>query len=398
MNKNNEDILISLSSIDHIFTGIGSYPIEFIFAYGRRLDEKSLKSSLLEAINHFPPVSSKLIKISDHEYGFELSSEGLVFEVMESSDRFEECNNKYNYINPVKTLENNPLAKIRITHTPGGSVLGVSISHAITDGFSYFHFLSSWARLFQDKPFYPPTHQRSLLVSNQDMSPNIPLTPENVLSNAGLFLGEKREVIAREALKWESQIFHLGELKESLAREQKNTDTRLSFNDIITAQLSKMYLSRWQHQAHNIPCYISCPVDFRRILDDFPNTYFGNAVSLATTDIDLAEIQSISISDLAVRIRKNVKNVLKERIETNISCLTALRYQRNVGIFENIHVMHPESGLLVTNLSRLPVPEIEFNAGPPSDYSILTQTLRGAVILPHPDGFEARVCCPVDLN
>ena len=49
----------------------------------------------------------------------------------------------------------------------------------------------------------------------------------------------------------------------------------------------------------------------------------------------------------------------------------------------------------MTNLSRLPVPEIEFNAGPPTDYSILTQTVRGAVILPHPDGFEARVCCPI---
>ena len=58
--------------------------------------------------------------------------------------------------------------------------------------------------------------------------------------------------------------------------------------------------------------------------------------------------------------------------------------------------MHPGSGLLVTNLSRLPVHEIEFNAGQPSNYSILTQTVRGAVVLPHPSGLEVRVCCPID--
>jgi hypothetical protein len=117
---------------------------------------------------------------------------------------------------------------------------------------------------------------------------------------------------------------------------------------------------------------------------------------LATTDLSAEELDSISLSDLALRIRTNVKKVDRERINTSLSCLTVLRNQENINIFEKMHVMHPDSGLLVTNLSRLPVPEIEFNAGPPSDYSILTQTLRGAVILPHTDGFEVRLCCPID--
>ena len=390
-----ESKFISLSSIDHIFTGTGSYPIEFIFAYPRKLDEKTLRSTLIDIINHFPTVSSKLVKRSDHEYGFELSQDGLVFDVKHSPDLFEDCDKKYEYINPVNTVEGEPLTKIRITHTPGGSVLGVSISHAIADGFSYFHFLSSWAKLFQGKPFFPPIHERSLLISDQNNIQKIPITQKEVLINAGLFLQDKREVIKKEDLKWESQVFHIDELKESLAREQKNTETRLSFNDIVTAQLSKIYLSRWQVPEQKIPCYISCPVDFRRILDGFPKTYFGNAVSLATTDIELEELKTISLSDLATRIRSNVKNVDKDRIETNLYCLTTLRHQQDLSVFENIHVMHPDSGLLVTNLSRLPVPEIEFNAGPPTDYSILTQTVRGAVILPHPEGFEARVCCPI---
>ena len=60
MNKGSKHPIAALSSIDHIFTGIGSYPIEFIFSYNKKLNEKALKSSLMEIIKHFPPVSSKL--------------------------------------------------------------------------------------------------------------------------------------------------------------------------------------------------------------------------------------------------------------------------------------------------------------------------------------------------
>jgi len=386
--------IIPLSSIDHIFTGIGSYPIEFIFSYNRILDENSLRSSLEEIIKKFPTVSSKLIKISEQAYAFELSSEGLIFDVITSDLSFEENTNKYKYINPVDTLEGNPLTKIRITHTPKGSVLGVSISHAIADGFSYFHFLSSWARLFQGKAFYPPIHQRSLLVSSQQK--NNLLSSKNVLSGAGLFLEGKREVIRKEDLKWESRIFEEEELKGLLAEAQKNIDIRLSFNDLVTAQLSKEFLSKWQNSRQEEPCYISCPVDFRRLLDGFPRTYFGNAVSLASTTIELGELNTSPLSDIALKIRSNVKKISDDRINENLSTLTDLRFQQKVGIFENVHVMHPRSGLLVTNLSRLPVPEIEFNAGQPCNYSILTQTVRGAVILPHQNGLEVRVCCPID--
>jgi hypothetical protein len=75
--------------------------------------------------------------------------------------------------------------------------------------------------------------------------------------------------------------------------------------------------------------------------------------------------------------------------------LDQLQKQSGPGINEYIHVTHPGSGMLVTNLSRLPVPEVEFGAGPPVSYEILTPAQRGAVILPSSDGIEIRVCCPV---
>ena len=396
MNSPSNHTIATLSSIDHIFTGIGSYPIEFIFSYKVKLNEKTLRSSLKETIKHFPPISSMLVKLSENEYGFKLSSKGIVFDVRNSDLGFEENDNKYEYINPVNTIEGNPLTKIRITHTPGGSVLGVSISHAIADGFSYFHFLSSWAKLFHGKPFYPPVHQRSLLVSKGYDGHKDPISSKEIFNEAGLFLESKRDVIKKEDLKWESRLFKNEELKQLLSESQKTMDIRLSYNDIVTAQLSKEYLIKWQKPDQNDLCFISCPVDFRRILDGFPKTYFGNAVSLASTSLKYSNLETLSISELALRIRTKVKSVDKEYINGSLSALTALRVQKNVNIFENVHVMHPNAGLLVTNLSRLPVHEIEFNAGKPVDFSILTQTVRGAVVLPHPAGIEVRICCPIN--
>jgi len=186
--------VIPLSTIDHIFTGVGSYPIEFIFNYDGFLDEETLKASLDKTIQHFPVISSILAKISDKAYGFELSSEGVVFDVVHSDINYEDNEKKYIYINPVETLEGNPLSKIRITHTPKGSVLGVSISHSIADGFSYFHILSSWAKIYHGKQFYPPVHNRKLLISDPDPD-NYDISEDGVLNGSGLFLDKKRNVM-----------------------------------------------------------------------------------------------------------------------------------------------------------------------------------------------------------
>ena len=388
--------IIPLSSIDHIFTGVGSYPIEFIFLYDGFLDENGLQESLTKTISHFQTIASILIRQSKDAYAFQLSPDGVEFDVVISKVNYENNDRKYEYINPVETQENNPLTKIKLTHTPKGTVLGVSISHSIVDGFSYFHFLSSWARIFQGKQFLPPTHQRDLLVSD-NLSLKDPITGKEVLQKSGLFLDKKRETIAKEDLIWDSRIFKNEELKELLTKAQSECEIRLSYNDIVTAKLAQEYLEKWHQSGKNNTCYISCPVDFRRIKTGFPKTYFGNAVALTSTSISFEKLMQISLADLAVKIRMNVGKVNDEYIGNSIDTLTGLRIQDTSKIFENVHVMDPHTGLLVTNLSRLPVPDIEFNAGPPVKYDILTQSVRGAVILPHPEGLEARVCCPEDI-
>ncbi len=72
--------------------------------------------------------------------------------------------------------------------------------------------------------------------------------------------------------------------------------------------------------------------------------------------------------------------------------LEILKRSGGVEDMETVHVVHPRSGLLVTNLSRLPLNQLEFGPGVPVGVHILTPVERGAVILPADDGWDIRVC------
>jgi hypothetical protein len=62
---------------------------------------------------------------------------------------------------------------------------------------------------------------------------------------------------------------------------------------------------------------------------------------------------------------------------------------------EEIHVMHPQDGLLVTNISGLPVQNLEFGSGTPTGFQVLSSAQRAAAILPAQDGVDVRVYHPL---
>lgn len=382
---------IPLTPIDHVFTGTGSYPIEFVFSYDNQIDAKRLLNSFKETVKFFPPMQGKLQQKED-TYWFQEDSHAYHFEVVNSKVNFDETEKREIFIDPVATLEGEALTRIRLTQTPKGSVLGVSISHCIADGFSYFFFLASWARTFQGKTILPPSHQRELLIPDSIHDENI--SSQDILEKTGLFLGEKRRDIQRDNLIWETIKYSNKELKILHENAQKECEVRLSFNDVIVASLWKKYMKQWRKNPNDHLTYINCPFDYRRLIKDFPKTYFGNAVTLATTPLSYEKLMEAKLSELAIIIRNSIASIDKDYIHNGLKILGNLTKSEGISVNEKIHVCPPESGLLVTNLSRLPVKDIEFNAGPPVKYEILTPTPRGAVILPGLDGIEVRVCCP----
>jgi shikimate O-hydroxycinnamoyltransferase len=383
---------IPLSPIDHIFTGVGSYPIEFVFAYDATIDPGRLQDSLDSVLDTFTPLHSRLVIASDDTYELEPSVDPISIEVTDQPAALQVSENPYDFLSPVDTVVGEPLARVRLSQTPDGSVLGVSISHALVDGFSYFHFLAGWAMEFHGKDNIAPSHERDLLTPKKTAGQRS-ITPDDVLEMSGTFWAEKRAATLRERMRWDRFSISKAELNELLREAQEDCDGRLSHNDVVTAFLWKKYLEAWNPNDEG-PAYVSCPVDVRRILKPFPRTYFGCAVCLATTSMERSEFADASLGELAGRVRTAVGRVNQDYAWGSFDTLEQLRKQEGLDVLERIHVIHPDNGILVTNLSRLPVQQVQFDAGPPVTYEILTPAERGAVVLPGADGIEVRVCHP----
>lgn len=384
--------LIPLSPIDQIFTGVGSYPIEFVFAYGDVMDEDGLRGALDDTVARFPPVRSKLVKLTDDTYGLEPSEDGLCFSAAESDESFEGLENAHRFLDPVRTEEGEPLTRVKLTRTPTGSVLGVSMSHAVADGFGYFFFLSNWAGAFRGESRPAPVHRRELLIPEVG-DPAETITAADVLRDSGIHWAGRRSEVRRDEMSWERQAISREEARDLVGQARESSDGSVSFNDVIAARLWRDTVTRWPSNEGEVETMLACPVDFRRTLASLPPTYFGCAVCLATAVLDVDSLTGASLGQLASRTRSAVRTVNAERVWKGLRTLEAVRRQEGLGMLERAHVV-PPNGLLVTNLSRLPVEQIGFDAGPPSGFEILTPAERSAVILPADGGFEVRICRP----
>ena len=253
--------LIHLSPIDYVFTGRGAYPIEFVFAYEGTIDAGRLEESLGRALAAFPPVGSRFVHLPDDSLAFEPYEGGCTFRVTESDTNYAETERRTAFLDPVDGRQGEPLGRVLLTRTPNGCVLGVSLSHAVADGYSYFYFLSSWARLFRGEPFPPPSHAREALVPPGDG----PATTSDILDAGGLFRAGPRPEVDRAHLRVLRHVLSRTELVAMHEEAQAGNPVRLSHNDTAAAWLWKKCLVEWADPDPALDTYLSCPVDFRRI-------------------------------------------------------------------------------------------------------------------------------------
>jgi NRPS condensation-like uncharacterized protein len=276
---------------------------------------------------------SRLNKISENDYEFQITEDGLIFNVVESNLAFEESQRLTQYISPVSSIEGKPLSKITLTQTPKGSILAVSISHALVDGFSYFHFLSSWARICRGDPIIEPYLDRSIFLKNSDYSPKM-ITPDNIYTDCGLFYGGKRPKLQTGRIN-EEHIFIPAETIRSCIEEVKQeNNVSLTENDVITAHLWKKYIPKWNKEADNPKTYVTCPFDFRRIMDNFPKNYFGCALCFVTASADFNSL-------LKALIRNSVSKIKNDYILNYLYTLESLRKQHGLAAMEEVHLRPP---------------------------------------------------------
>ena len=385
---------VPLGPADYVFTGVGSVPITFAFFYPSALPHAVLQKSLDATLQAFPSVSGKLVRTGSQDYAFRSLENGLPIEVSQSNESFAESRRIDRFIKPVETREDLPLSRIRLTRTRDGSVLAASISHALVDGFSYFHFFSSWARITRGDRFVPPSLNREMLGTATDAH-RVPLSPETLLELCGLHLSGRRGPSASTSLVEERIPIAGGQLRAMLQEARADQpETAFSENDVVTAWLWRRFLPTWLGDSSDSDTYMSCPVDCRRVYRVLPRNYFGCALCFASASASLADLREAALGDIARRIHDSVRNVGNDFAFRSWTALEHFRHQHGLSEMERIHLKHPERGMIVTNLTRMPLGELDFGEGPPADLVFHSDVTGSAALLPAKEGLTAVVLHP----
>ena len=379
------------SPIDYIFTGTGSQPITFAFYYPEKQSEEKLISSLNEALKHFTILKSRLKRISKTNFVFDICNDTLQIEIHKLTSDFNNNDNITRYISPVKSIDGYPLVKITLTHFNKGSVLALSISHTLVDGFSYFHFLSSWVRICKNEKFILPYIDRNLF-SSFIQTNDKEVTKDDLLNNCGLFYGKKRT--DSESTENHREFIRAETIKEISVRA-RNKNILLTENDVITGMLWKKFMTSWNKKNSNTETYLTFPFDFRRVLNGFPKNYFGCAITFGTAKLSLWELAEKAEEEIAVYVKSSVSKIKNDYINTALNTLENFRNQKGNDEFEKLHLRHSENGIIITNISRLPVHELDFGEGEPTQVLTYNKVPGSVAILPAQGGVEILAASPI---
>ncbi|UCF97331.1 MAG: hypothetical protein JSV89_19480 [Spirochaetaceae bacterium] len=385
---------IPLSPIDYVFTGAGSIPITFAFFYPHPLDQTLLWKGLSETIQFFPLVESRLAKTGEKDYSFRVSEGDLAIETRVSDQSFAESRAIGRYVSPVDSSEGHLLSRASLTTTPDGSVFAISISHALVDGFSYFHFLSSWARACRGERILPPVLGREGVPSDLG-NLGKPVTSRTLLEHCGLFLADRRNPQPGGTDREERIFLSKDRLREMLEEAKHDQpDALFSENDVVTAWLWKKFLPHWVQGSDDLDVYVTCPVDSRRIYKILSRHYFGCGLCFASVSTRLGHLQQASLGELALRVNGAVHKVNNDFASRSMRTLAQFRGQQGLAAMEHIHAKHPAHGLIVTNLTRMPIQDLDFGAGAPADILFHSDVSGSAALLPGENGIGIAVLHP----
>jgi hypothetical protein len=368
-----------LNPVEYVFTGPRPQPVTFVFFYPARLDTDVLRKGIQEVCHAFPIVRSRLISPSAGTLCFEDSGSAPALVNGESDLPYSPDGDIRTYISPVASDPGKPLVALTVTRTPNGTVLGASFSHALADGFSYFHFLGSWARVCRGEQFIPPALEREPLpLHAREETPAV--TPDDVLVECGLFQAGKRVAESFEISAMKRIFLPQEEIKRSVGSHAQGM--ALTENDFVAAILWKSYLAPLAEVDADEPLYVTCPFDFRRMIQGFPRMYFGCALTFATAHLTLREIREAAVAELAGVVHEAVIRIKRERALRSLLILEHLRRSDGIEALQTIHLHHPRNGMIVTNLTRMPIADLDFGCGAPSAYTAYIDVVRGAAILP----------------
>ncbi len=384
---------LALTPIDYVFTGSSAYPVGFVFHYRYRIDADRLRAALAQILPDFYSAGCRLEKTSPTEYALAQHAEGPEFTTADLGARRAGEIPAHACIDSIQTREGEPLCRIRLTETADGTALGISFSHVVADGFSCFYFLAELAKAFRREPLSAPNLDRGWYQARRFVLDKR-LSSAETIDLTGFARGAPRLDIPQSAVAW--QHIHLGEAEIAglVAEASAQTVCRLSRNDVLTAWLWKKYVPAWQGSEIPARASFCLPFDVRRFPHWVSPRHFGNGICLAGAHMNYERFIGASLGELAALVRATVDKVTEDYARTAYDVFAAIRQREGLAAMGEFHVSDQQSGILVTNLSRVPLESVDFGAGAPFSFATVADAPRAAVVLPAEGGVQIDICLP----
>ena len=406
MNLDLQNHLIPLSPVDCVFVGPGSYPIEFAFFYDSPIS-KSRHGAMLDLawrkLSDECSVLKSRLALDQGRYVFSWTdgsvAKPISWHAFEGNVHPDRHPSPYSLVDPVTTAPGESLASLKITEGKDGTTIGFSLSHAVADGFTYFMILNALAAMMRETsksgvaPIIattPMNHVRQRLSAMASLAVHHNNDEHQDLGLRGFSVSNHRRDIPRTSIRYTQRHFTKKDLT-ALFQDFSDAPKRLSTNDMICAALWRDFARDFdQGSADRIS--LVAPFDFRRAYPDFPKNYAGNAVVLARVERERNGLINGDLTETALLIRDAVNSVNPAYVNHTINQLMSNQGTDQWAGLGYVHIVDPDAGLLITNLSRMSFASLDFGTGAPVYCRPLTPCQRAIVLLSDgADGIVAHI-------
>lgn len=344
--------ILPLSTFDNE-TFIGSSPLEILFFYKKDLPILKLKESLLKTIHYYNLFSSRLIMIGDHKFALLYCTDGAVANDLRPVDacfddsRIEEIRKEMVH---VQTLPGEPLFAVTGIPFKNGILAGISCSHAVADGISLVLFLYAWMCITDGKNFLPPSPQRLF------QGPPVHFDPtDRALVPPLSALDEKirkKVEIDNVAEIFTATEYFTDDFLNDIKAEAKKERCEISNHQIMTTFLLKKYHRKILPDTDRI--VLKNPINLRDIHPDIDPMYIGSSNFNNFIQFTKEEIDRLSISQIASRIKKSIADVRNESYAREIAHLSPYGIEINMDVFRrNRPPYSVETNVVSSNLTHL---------------------------------------------
>lgn len=369
---------LNISQVDAIFAN-GSYPIEFLLYYKNGLEIKKIRSALRRLSPAFWPMFGEYdagVIHFDKYSEKECFAEELIEAEFDPGETNQAIYKTYGHIIPPDLKK---LSFFKIIQHTNGAVLIPKMNHLAGDGYSYFYFLSLLAAVSRGisvplksrvlRILYKPHHRRTALKEFQF----------NGLALAPL--------PARKKLAIEFEKIPRNTVRNLIKKVSSDLGRQVSANDILSAMVLKKSVEM-QKDRFGDTVQLTIPIDVRNQVKEYGPRYFGNGLTFGRANFKTGEVAEWGVERIATEIRKCMPAVTAESFREYLNSLEALIATGKIG---QLRPYDPETGCLVTNLSKLPTQQLDFGTGNPDFIFPLTIGKNSAAILAEKDNFILRL-------